>query len=151
MGFTQSVEKIVTQLKTSRTAAATKKADLQKKQKAEQKPLREISYSAGGKKTIVNVPELPAALRLIVPAETTARENRASREASIAELQKLSPEERRKLAALARAGATNGSVKANFKMTPFDTFSSAVANPEDIQKGLEIAQREGLKLDASWK
>lgn len=62
---------------------------------------------------------------------------------------KLSPSERRKVSALAHAGAHGGKVSDAFKKLSDGCFKGVAATGEQLKKGLELAKAQKVNLEAA--
>lgn len=140
MSFTQISEAFC-----ARKEAALAEAAQKPQKKAESPMGRPATRSLEGLPKMSTPPAMPEKSRPDLAAK------QASTQAQLAALRAdTTPSERRKLAALAKAGKSGTSVLDTFKVTREGDLSAAFANPADIRKGLKLAKKEKLDLDASW-
>lgn len=141
--FTHTVKDFCTQLDKRPAFRATQKLKKPKKATKHFVPLSKVKMPETAQ---VKLPTLvsPADVKL------SLKELASFHKDAMQYVKKLSPQDRRKLSALAAAGKSGGSVRETFKAMRDGNTSAALAKAKDIQRGLELAKKEKLDLDASW-
>ena len=152
MAFSQTVEDFCKHLD---TAPVQKVSEDRLKGKS---LLKDISFQVPGEKE-KRVIEMPKVLDRPMPSSGDVKKHmmecQEHRKKGLEKLKGVGAKDQRKLAAIAKAGISGGSVKDHFKVLsklPAGMCGSTptLASAAQMQKGLEKVKAEGLKLDSDW-